>query len=138
MKITDYSSDLGEYVLPEGLREVLVGKSIEEQMRYFGIACVPQFASQVRWDGPCDREFLDCRIRKLDADDYVCGVIVDAGVIVGVEIESPYEGHKVSLLEDRTYGVCVYSASDNNGAGYKEYTEYRFLVVFPKGYVDSI
>ena len=60
------------------------------------------------------------------------------GIIVGVEIDSYYSGNGISLLKDHTYGITVYEASDNNGAGCKEYTEYRFLIVFPKGYAESL
>lgn len=138
MKVIEYKPEFGEYSLPSGLKEALTGKSIEEQMKYFGTACIPQFASQVGWEKSCDKEFLDRRFYKLGADEYVLGVIVDDGIIVGVEIDSYYSGNGISLLKDHTYGITVYEASDNNGAGYKEYTEYRFLIVFPKGYAESL
>ena len=40
-------------------------------------------------------------ILKLDSDDYIMGVIVHEGIIVGVEYDSFYIGDEIALLNER-------------------------------------
>ena len=136
MDIIDYVPEFGEYSLPEGLREELTGKTIEEQMRYFGTACFYDVALSMGWGKPRNPE-MERRVYRMGQDEYVLGVIVDGGIIVGLYINSFREGNEVSLFKGFTGGTCVYSASDNNGAGYKEAEWYRYPLTLCKEFAET-
>ena len=113
-----------------------MGKPIEEQMRYFGTACFYDVALAMGWGKPRNPD-MERRVYRMGEDEYVQGVIVDDGIIVGLYLDSYYEGHEVSLFNGITCGTCVYSASDNNGAGYKEVEWYRYHVILCKEFAET-
>lgn len=126
MDFIDYVPEMGSYTLPDGLRELLEGKTPEEQTDNF-VMTMQHFAGKsLRFD--CKRPVPeDLRYsHPLEEDEYLQAIIVDKGFIVGARIND------VHLFVDRPHCVSVYYASDNNGAGYKEYEEYRYFVPLHK------
>ncbi len=120
MKVVKYIKEYGEYSFPDGLKELLQGKSIKEQLKYFRVSFSSNFRSTY-WQ---DRTELSGYIEVDKASD-VKGIIVDNGLIVGAMIENEY-GRSVPCFIDE--GVCTWYASDNNGAGYKERIEYAYFL----------
>ena len=103
-KIIQYDEEMGEIKRFNDLKVTLFGKSIEEQKKYFYLS----------WSAPRFQTIYT----PLFETDYA--VIVKDNLIVGV-----------SRGEDRFLIVGTGSvdeeASDNNGAGYKEYIEQSFF-----------
>lgn len=96
-----YDSTMGEVRELETIRRTLRGKSIEEQRKYF-------FSS---WWAP---RFSTQYYPLYESKD---AAVVWDGIIVGIE-----SGGIVMLAGT---GVTTDERSDNNGAGYKEYSEHR-------------
>ena len=119
-KIVNYEKSMGEYTLPDGLREKLVGLETEEQVKFFRTSGVRR-AGKTGWT-----ESSTCYGLTLDKDDDVRGIIVDDGIIVGVLLNDEI-GNNVPCFINEC--VCTYSASDNNGAGYSYRDDYTYLVV---------
>lgn len=120
MKTVEYTENLGKYTLPEGLFELLSGKSIEEQMNYFRTSGSYRL-SNTYWSDRTEYSSLS----RIDEDDEVKAIIVDNGIIVGVMVKDyNYSCEVACFVED---SVCTYYASDNNGAGYKEREDYFYL-----------
>lgn len=126
MEFIDYVPEMGQYVLPDKLRALLEGKTLEEQTHNF-VMTMQHFAGKsLRFD--CEKPVIeDLRYsHPLEEDEYLQAVIVDNGFIVGGMIRG------VPLFVNEVGCISVYSASDNNGAGYKEYEEYRYFVPLHK------
>lgn len=125
MKVINYEEKMGKYVMPEGLYDILRPLSVEEQIEYFAIASSSTF-SRTGWG---DRHVSN--YRKIENEGCVLGVIVDDGVIVGGMIRDAV-GFPTPCFTDDKRGVCTYSASDNNGAGYIEVEDYAYFVAAKK------
>ncbi len=131
MEFIDYVPAMGQYVLSDKLRVLLEGKTLEEQTHNF-VMTMQHFAGKsLRFD--CEKPVVeDLRYsHPLEEDEYLQAIIVDNGFIVGAKISDAH------LFVNEPLCVSVYRASDNNGAGYKEYEEYRYFVplheIFLKG-----
>ncbi len=129
MKIIEYKNEFGEYSFPEGFREVLEGKSVEEQLKYFRITFINWY-----YDTPWqDRRYRRGCV-KIQENTDVRAIIVDNGVIVGAMIENEYCKDEPCFID---CGVCTWSASDNNGAGYKERIDYAFFMAVSENFDEN-
>ncbi|MBQ9746030.1 MAG: hypothetical protein IJW21_04340 [Clostridia bacterium] len=117
------------YTLPEGYREAMRGKSAEEQLEY--LKCTEYFrvAEKTSFDKPVHDED-DKLFSVYELGKKLMGALVDEtdGTVIGIKVQC--SGSQEPLfINDK---VCIYSASDNNGAGYKYREDYIFLVTSPK------
>ena len=120
MEIREYNEKYGKYELPEGLFELLSGKSIEEQINHFRTS-ESYHLSNTYWSDRTEYGSLS----RIDEDKEVKAIIVDNGIIVGVMVKNYNTSCDMAcFVED---SVCTYYASDNNGAGYKEREDYFYL-----------
>ena len=111
-KIVQYDDEMGSVAHFDDLKDVLLGKSIEEQKKYFYLSWwAPHFSESITPLYETDKP-----------------VIVKDNVIVGVVL-----GENLYLLEGT--GISEEESSDNNGAGYKEYSE-ETLFKFTKVALD--
>lgn len=114
--LIEYQESFGEVKFPEGFSEKLQGKSIEEQMEFFRISdskCYSVFHG---------REDFCQYTSRLEQSNYIQGLVVRNGVLVGAKISGD-----ICLPED---GTCVYYAREENGAGYKELELFEYFVCF--------
>lgn len=130
MKIVKYVKDFGEYSFPDGFKELLERKSVEEQLNYFRISNGYGFFFEP-WR---QRKNSSARFIRVEKSCDVKGVIVDNGLIVGVMIENAY-GKDEPCFIDR--GVTTWDASDNNGAGYKERCECAIFIAVPEDFMEK-
>ena len=112
---------MGSYSLPDKLRATLLGTSVEDQLKHFKVtesSCISKtgFGSTTS----------ACSAEGLDDNYYVRGVITDGGIIVGAMVKNAF-GSTSPLFLGKC--VCIYSASDNNGAGYTEREDYLYLAI---------
>ena len=110
------------YEMPEGLKDALRGKSLEEQLAYYRCTYNLRLAEKTGYDLPVHEEYADL-IKPQDLPIFL-GAVVDEGLVVGVKLKCT--GSEESCLVGKS--VCTYFASDNNGAGYKTYEKYLYLV----------
>ena len=115
IKIVEHTKELGEFTMPNGAVELLKGKTIEEQMKFFAI-------QQYSTTHPCFNSSLT------DSSD-VKGLIVKDGVIVGVMINDWCSTDVPCYIGKY---VCTWDASDNNGAGYKTREDNAMLIFLPE------
>lgn len=124
MKFVSYEEKMGKYKLPEGLKEMLSGLSLEEQTSYFYTSEYRTFENSgfsSRTDGGDLTPLADSREVK--------ALITDDGIIVGCMMRNDYGGEEVCFINQC---VCTYSTSENNGAGYKYRDDYTYFVVADK------
>lgn len=117
------------YTLPEGYREAMRGKSVQEQLEYLKYTEYFRVAEKTGFDKPIHDE-CDKLFSVYDLGEKLLGAIVDEtdGTVIGIKVQC--SGSQESLfINDK---VCIYSASDNNGAGYKGREDYIFLVTAAK------
>jgi len=117
------------YTLSEGYREAMRGKSIEEQLEYLYFTDYYRVAEKTGFDKPAHDEY-DKLYSVYDLGEKLLGVIIDEtdGTVIGIKVQC--SGSQEScFINDK---VCIYSASDNNGAGYKCREDYIYLVAVNK------
>ncbi len=124
MDIVEYKEEFGEFKFPEGFAEKLVGKSIEEQMEFFRITESVSLAKSSY--GNVNSERINDYSFKLDEYSDCKGLVVKAGVIVGVMMYSWFDSKPVCCFPYK--GVCTYYACDEDGAGCDEREDYAFLI----------
>lgn len=114
-----YESRFGPIRLPDGYRQDMQGRSIEEQF-----ACIAVVDAQVHEMSyhMVDAEIYQRYYKPLNGKYYE--PIVSDGVVVGV-----MNGCRVIMLYDYIFSD---SASDNNGAGYKYRATDYYLAVTPR------
>lgn len=116
----------GPYKMPEALRAVLRGKSVEEQVEYFRFTYDYRIAEITSYDLPVHEKY-DELIQPTDLDIFL-GVVMEDDIVVGMKLQCT--GSQESCLVGKSR--CYYSASDNNGAGYKTSDNYIHLVSIAK------
>ncbi|MBO7171093.1 MAG: hypothetical protein J6W28_07960 [Clostridia bacterium] len=125
MDFVPYEEKMGKYTLPNGLKEMLSGLSLEEQMPYFFTSEYRTFENSgfsSRTDGGDLTPLADSREVK--------ALITDGGIIVGCMMRNEYGGEEVCFINQC---VCTYSTEENNGAGYKYRDDYTYFVVTDDG-----
>ena len=130
MKIVRYVKEFGEYSFPEGFKDLLVGKSVDEQLNYFRISNGYGFFFEP-WR---ERKNSSARFLRVENSCDVKAVIVDKDLVVGVMIND-YQCTNVPCFIDK--GVTTWDASDNNGAGYKERCECAIFIAVPEDFMDK-
>lgn len=117
------------YTLSEGYREAMRGKSIEEQLEYLYFTDYYRVAEKTGFDKPAHDEY-DKLYSVYDLGEKLLGVIIDDtdGTVIGIKVHCSGSDESCFINDS----VCTYSASDNNGAGYKCYEEYIYLVAANK------
>jgi hypothetical protein len=108
---------------PEGFREKLEGKALEEQMEFFRITTSSRLAKTSY--GEIAKESIDSSTCRLQDFDKFSGLVVDNGIIVGVLIKAWAEG---DMPVQPYHCVCTYIGIDNNGAGTSERDENAYLI----------
>lgn len=123
MKTVQYEEAWGEPVFPEGFEDEIRGLPIEEQMNRYRVT---------EYSSYCNTEYKERTLTRwysrLDKDSDVRGVIVRDGLVVGVLLNNDC-GRDCPCLPGEC--VCTYYASDNDGAGYKERMDYKWLLCVP-------
>ena len=122
LEIIDYKEEYGEIVYPEGFKEQLIGKTIEEQADCFCISGQTTF----RNTGWSERT-SEYKGRLSEKPNIT--VVVKDGLIAGVVARND-DGYECFVGPEK--GICTYYAEDNNGAGYKTRADYLHLVCVPE------
>lgn len=126
MNIVAYEEGFGAVNLPEGFEQLLKALTPERQTALYRTTrrysySVTGWSERTSEDG----------YRRLEEDSAVSALIVKDGIIVGVMMRN-HLGYERPCLAERC--ICTYSASDNNGAGYKERADYTYLLCVPAGF----
>ena len=117
------------YTLPVGYREAMRGKSIEEQLEYLYCTDYYHIAEKTGFDKPVHDEYGKLS-SVYELGEKLLGVLIDDtdGTVIGIKVQCS-GSQEPCFINDK---VCIYSASDNNGAGYKCREDYIFLVTINK------
>lgn len=126
MNIIAYEESFGAVSLPEGFEQLLKALPLEQQTALYRTTRRYSY-SVTGWS----ERTADDGYRRPEDDSAVCALIVRDGIIVGVMIRD-HLGYERPCLAERC--VCTYSASDNNGAGYKTRTDYTYLLCVPEAF----
>ena len=110
---------------PEGFRQRLEGKSIEEQMKLFALLENVSFSSSSY--GSVDSERLYSRAKPVTDLHEFRGVIVNEGLMEGILIHTFGSDRPLMLFRTAT----TYYASDDNGSGSKEREDTATLICLP-------
>jgi hypothetical protein len=118
------------YTLPEGYREAMRGKSTEEQLAYLRYTDYYRVAKKTGFDKPVHDEY-DKLYGVYELGEKLLGALIDDtdGTVIGIKVKCS-GSEETCFINDK---VCIYSASDNNGAGYKYREDYIHLVTVPEG-----
>lgn len=123
MKIIELKETLiKEYSFPSELKEKLKGKKIRKQLEHFRCTRSAGIANITAFDKPVHNRYQDL-VRIEDLKELLA-VVIDDGIVVGIKVKCS-GSEEICMLDKR---ICIYFASDNNGAGYKTYSEYLYLV----------
>ena len=123
IKVYPYRSEyIGPYEMSETLRAALRGKSVEEQVEYFRFTYDYRVAKITSYDLPAHGQYGEL-IKPTDLDIFL-GAVVDGDIVVGMKLKCTGSEETCLVGQSR----CYYSASDNNGAGYKTCEKYIHLV----------
>ena len=128
MKIINYEEKFGKYSFPEGFKERLRGRSIEEQMNFYRTTeyssyTITSWSERTTKSGYC----------RLEDTRDVKALIVDGDLLVGAMILDDCNREVPCFAEEC---VCTYYAEDNNGAGYKIREDYLYLVCVPENFEE--
>jgi hypothetical protein len=115
-----YTPEMGAYEFPEGFRELLVGKSIEEQCALYRVTGWANLAKNEEWQSRDPKAWYT----PIEEEGEFRGLILEGDLVVGILL-SDDTCHPTPCFPGE--GVCTWDASDNNGAGYKTRVEYRYL-----------
>ena len=117
------------YTLPVGYREAMRGKSIEEQLEYLYCTDYYHIAEKTGFDKPVHDEYGKLS-SVYELGEKLIGVLIDDtdGTVIGIKVQCS-GSQEPCFINDK---VCIYSASDNNGAGYKCREDYIHLVTVNK------
>lgn len=121
MTFVPYEEKMGEYTLPEGLKERFSSLSPEEQLPYFYTSEYRCFENS-GWSSRTEGGALTPAAKSPE----VKALIVRDGVVVGCMMKNEYGGNTVCFINQC---VCTYSTEENNGAGYKYRDDYTYFVV---------
>lgn len=117
-----YNPQDEEYVVNEKMKEILSGKTVEEQMEHFFVTNSIRLYSTAY--GEITKDNLRENAVKLCDYDRVTELLLKGKILVGAKIKSHW-GEGFLLPEKR---VCTYYACDNEGSGTKECEDYAYLI----------
>jgi len=111
---------------PEGFRERLMGKTIEEQMKCFAVVENTEVSRSSY--GEVDGSRVYSRAKRLTDLYKFRGLIVEDGIIEGIIVQGAW-GSDIPIGPYST--ACTYYASDNNGSGSKDREDTATLICLP-------
>ena len=111
---------------PEGFKERLMGKTIEQQMKLFAV--VKNRENYRTSYGEVDNTQVYRRAKRLEDLYEFRGLIVEDGIIEGILVQGAW-GREIPMGPYDT--VCTYYASDNNGSGCKDREDTVTLICLP-------
>ncbi len=124
MKTVEYKEEYGKIEFPEGFKEKLRGKSLEEQSEMYRITESTKL-SRTSY-GEIDSEKIAKNCFKLKDYKKFRGYIVKDGLLVGVLMEEYFFKNEAVCLP--YHSVCVYYASDNEGSGTSDRDDSAYLI----------
>ena len=112
MKTVNYDKNVGKYIMPEGFKEILIGKSIEEQLIHFVITFEGDY---IYYQKDFNERKDNGKCLSINEVNEVDSLVIDDGVIVGVNVNTQYglltcfieQGIIVSDDLKRVFLVCV-------------------------------
>lgn len=116
MQIVYYDKKVGTYILPSGVKELLSGKSIEEQLNYYRVSHLGDLIYYAK-DISQRKEFDNCY--KVNEEQLLVSIIIDEGIIVGINLKTEY-GVLALFLEQ---GIIINDDMDR-----------RFLFIVPENF----
>lgn len=87
MKIVNFDNKVGTYILPNGYKQLVNGKSIEQQLSYLRVSSLGDLIYYEK-DFTLRKEFVNCY--KVEQEELVESIIVDDNIVVGVNIKTSY------------------------------------------------
>lgn len=125
-----FAAEYADCNVTDRMREILSGKTIEQQMEYFYVTESRKFYNTAY--GEVTKENLQRYAVKLCDYEGIRTLFVKNRVLVGVKIETMWGEGKLFLKKP----VCTYRASDNEGSGTKEREDYAYLIFSDSGLAD--
>ncbi len=124
LKVIEYDKSMGEHGMCEQIIERLKGKSLDEQIEYFGVLEETSISKYSYGDLDSSKAF---ELTKSLWESYdVSGIIVDNGVIVAL-LTDMWDKSEGPLFYGKSN--CTYSVIDEDGTGRDEREDYvRFIV----------
>lgn len=110
---------------PEGFRERLVGKSIEEQMNMFALVEDTELSRSSY--GEVDNQRVYRWAMRLEKCREFRGLIVEDGIIEGVLIKTMWRVTPIGPYDT----ITTYYASDDNGSGRNDREDTLTLICLP-------
>lgn len=123
LEILEYTGDMGMICWPAGFEQVLEGKTMEEQLRHYMILDHYQSPLSYYLAGWSNLAATKSLVPLSDYSNWEKVILRDGKVVGFVRMGRTILPYHV-VMEDST--------SDNNGAGYKERTDYYYLVCVPQ------
>lgn len=87
MNTVNYDKKVGTYILPNGYKQLVNGKSIEQQLSYLRISSLGDLIYYEK-DFTLRKQFENCY--KVEQEELVESIIVDDNIVVGVNIKTSY------------------------------------------------
>ena len=125
MDIIKYEGNPEDIQWPEGFREKLEGKTIQEQLEYYRVTYFSKYSRSSY--GEITHEDVRKYMYRLEDRKEVLALVEMDGLVVGARIQG-YWSSQICLPYK---GVVTYYASDNEGSGYKEREDVMYLIPVP-------
>ena len=110
---------------PEGFKERLMGKTIEEQMKLFALVENTEVSRSSYGEVDSSRAYRWAR--RLEKTSEFRGLVVEDGIIEGVLIETIWRVTPMGPYDT----VCTYYASDDEGSGSRDREDTLTLICLP-------
>ena len=110
---------------PEGFRQRLTGKSIEEQMKMFAFVENTELSRSSY--GDTDKSWIYRRASRLTSISEFCGLIVEDGIIEGVLVKTLWRETPMGPYDT----ITTYYASDDDGSGSNDREDTVTLICLP-------
>ena len=121
--VLKYDKRMGRISYPEGFFDKIKGLSLEDQMDYFRMT-YKNHMIHTGWSERVAKQMI-----ALSESEDVLAIIVNDSYIVGVLVFDAWNNLRALMIEGH---ITISYSSDNNGAGYKESSEYLYLVCVDK------
>ena len=125
MKTIEYQERFGEIRFPEGFAAQLVGKTLEEQMDCYRIT-ESAILARTAYGEITKQTEGGARLYRLEEFERFRGLVVRDGTVVGVILQPWGPVEEVPCMPYER--VCTYYASDDEGSGTKDRTDYAYLI----------
>lgn len=112
---------------PEGFKERLMGRTIEEQLKMFAVIENTELSRSSY--GDVDKQWIYRWARRVTNLSEFRGLIVEDGIIEGILVKTMWREIPMGPYDT----VCTYYASDDNGSGSKDREDTVTLLCLPAG-----